>query len=40
VGGFPVDFGGYLRLFPDDQNIKKRNHTVWLYFHGELNGWP
>jgi hypothetical protein len=28
VGGFPVDFGGYLRLFPDDQNIKKRNHTV------------
>jgi hypothetical protein len=28
VGGFPVDFGGQCRLFPDDQNIKKGNHTL------------
>jgi hypothetical protein len=28
VGGFPVDFGGQCRLFPDDQNIQKRNRTV------------
>jgi hypothetical protein len=28
VGGFPVDFGGQCRLFPDDQNIKKDNRNV------------
>jgi hypothetical protein len=28
VGGFPVDFGGQCRLFPDDVNIKKDNHTT------------
>jgi hypothetical protein len=28
VGGFPVDFGGWCFLFPDDQNIKKGNRTV------------
>jgi hypothetical protein len=40
VGGFPVDFGGQCRHFPVDQNIKKDNGTVWLYFHGELDGRP
>lgn len=40
VGGFPEDFGGQGHLFPDDQNIKKGNHTVRLYFHNELDGWP
>jgi hypothetical protein len=28
VGGFPVDFCDYCRLFPDDQNIKKDNLTL------------
>jgi hypothetical protein len=40
VGGFPVDFGGQCRLFPDNQNMKKGNCTVWLYFHDELDGRP
>jgi hypothetical protein len=28
VGGFPVDFGGQCRLFPDDQNIQEGNRTL------------
>jgi hypothetical protein len=40
VDGFSVDFGGQCRLFPDDQNVQKRNRTVWLYFHSELDGRP
>jgi hypothetical protein len=28
VGGSPVNFGGYCRLFPDEQNIKEGNRTV------------
>jgi hypothetical protein len=28
VGWCYVDFCGHSRLFPDDQNIQKRNHTV------------
>jgi hypothetical protein len=40
VGGLPVDFGGQRCLFLDDQNIKKDNLTVWLYFHVELDGRP
>jgi hypothetical protein len=31
VGGFPVDFGGQCRPFPDDQSIKKGNRTVRLF---------
>jgi hypothetical protein len=27
VGGFPIYFGGQCCLFPDDQNIQKRNNT-------------
>jgi hypothetical protein len=27
VGGSPADFVGQCRLFPDDQNIQKRNHS-------------
>jgi hypothetical protein len=30
VGGFPVDFGGQGRLFPDNQNIKKGDRTVYV----------
>jgi hypothetical protein len=37
VGGVSADFGGQCHLFPDDQNIQKRNHTVWLYFYSELD---
>jgi hypothetical protein len=28
VSGFSVDFGGQCHLFPEDQNILKKNHTV------------
>jgi hypothetical protein len=28
VGGFSVDFGGQCCLFPDDQNVQKRNCTI------------
>jgi hypothetical protein len=40
VGGLSVNFSGQCRPFPDDQYIQKRNCTVWLYFHSELDGRP
>jgi hypothetical protein len=40
VGAFSIDFDSNRHLFLDDQNVQERNHTVWLYFHGELNGRP
>jgi hypothetical protein len=40
VDAFSVNFGGQCCPFPDDQNIQKRNCTVSLYFHSELDGTP
>jgi hypothetical protein len=40
VGGLPLNFRGQCHPFLDDQNIQKRNCTVWLYFHIELDGRP
>jgi hypothetical protein len=39
VGGFPVDFGGECRLFPDE-NIQKRSRTVWFSVHSKFDGRP
>jgi hypothetical protein len=38
LDGFPVDFGDQCRLFAEDQHIQKENHTIWLYFHSQLDG--
>jgi hypothetical protein len=40
VGGLSVEFGGQCHLLADDQNNQKKNRTVLLYFHGELDGRP
>jgi hypothetical protein len=37
VGGFSVDFGGQCYLFPDVQNIQRRNCTVSLNSLSELD---